>query len=471
MFVIGHTGAYASIMKKQGTILIVDDDEDIILALRILLKQHYKSVYTETNPYHLPRLLRQYEPDVILLDMNFRKGMSDGSEGMSWLKKVKELQSNVQVIMITAYSDVTKAVEAVKAGASDFIEKPWRNEKLLATIHAVYELSQTHTKLSNAREVQSVMSEALDQPFSDVIGNSRPMQEVLKTVEKVASTDANVLILGENGVGKEVIARALHRRSHKNGEVFLPVDLGAIPETLFESELFGHKRGAFTGAVEDRVGRFQLANGGTIFLDEIGNITPSMQSKLLQALQTRTITPVGSDKSITVDVRVICATNQPLREMVSKGKFREDLFYRINTVELHLPALRERGDDVGLLTKHFLDQFMRKYQKKSMTIDPEVLTKLKEYHWPGNIRELQHMVERAVILSDGNSIKPSDFHLSDVLLNKESRPTSLNLLDNEKRLILEAVDKFNGNISKAAEALGLTRAALYRRLEKFGIQH
>ena len=315
------------------------------------------------------------------------------------------------------------------------------------------------------------MSETMDQPFSDVIGRSRAMQMILKTVDKVADTDANVLILGENGVGKEVIARALHRHSQKRGEIFLPVDLGAIPETLFESELFGHKRGAFTGAVEDRVGRFQLAHGGTIFLDEIGNIPLSIQSKLLHALQTRTITPVGSDRSVTVDVRVICATNQPLRDMVSKGDFREDLYYRINTVELHMPALRDRGDDIVLLTQHFLDQFMRKYQKKNMNIDPEVMNKLKEYRWPGNIRELQHMVERAVILSDGNTIKPSDFHLSDVLLNKESKPATLNLVDNEKRLIVEAIDKFNGNISKAAQALGLTRAALYRRLEKFGIQH
>nr|HQU61055.1 sigma-54 dependent transcriptional regulator [Saprospiraceae bacterium] len=291
-------------MKKQGTILIVDDDEDINLTLSLLLRQHYQSIFTEQNPYHLPRLLRQYEPDVVLLDMNFNKGRSDGEEGLSWLRKIKELSPDVQVIMITAYSDVPRVVEAIKAGAADFVEKPWRNEKLLATIHAVFALSQSQTKLTEARTVQSAMSEAMDQPFSEVIGRSQAMQAVLKTVDKVAATDATILILGENGVGKEVIARAIHRKSHRAKGVFIPVDMGAIPESLGESELFGHKKGAFTGAVDDRVGRFQLAHGGTLFLDEIGNIPLSMQSKLLQALQSLTITPVGSDRSTKVDIRV-----------------------------------------------------------------------------------------------------------------------------------------------------------------------
>lgn len=456
-------------MKKQGAILIVDDDEDINLALGMLLKPHYKSVFTETNPYHLPRLLDQYEPDVVLLDMNFSKGRSDGQEGLTWLRKVKELRPAVQVIMVTAYSDVSRAVEAVKAGATDFLEKPWRNEKLLATVHAVFELSQTQTRLAEARTVQSAMSAALDQPFSDIIGRSAPMLAVLKTVEKVAATDANVLLLGENGVGKEVIARAIHRKSERAQPVFISVDMGAVPESLFESELFGHRKGAFTGAVEDRPGRFSLANSGTLFLDEIGNIPPALQAKLLQALQTHTVTPVGGDRHVPVDIRVISATNQPLREMIAQGKFREDLLYRINTVEIFIPPLRERGEDIDLLTDHFLQRYARKYRKDGLTIHPDARAKLRRYAWPGNVRELQHIVERAVILCDGDRLLPADFHLSDVLLSSRSTSQTLNLFDHEKRLISEAIERYQGNISKAAEALGLTRAALYRRMEKHGM--
>lgn len=456
-------------MKTPGTILIVDDDEDINLALSMLLKPHYKSVFTETNPYHLPRLLQQYEPDVVLLDMNFSKGRSDGQEGLSWLRKIKELRPAVQVIMVTAYSDVSRAVEAVKAGATDFVEKPWRNEKLLATIHTVFALSQTQGRLAEARTAQSAMSAALDQPFSDIIGRSAPMQAVLKTVEKVAATDANVLILGENGVGKEVIARAIHRQSERAQAVFIPVDLGAIPESLCESELFGHRKGAFTGAVDDRAGRFQAANGGTLFLDEIGNIPLSMQAKLLQALQTHTVTPVGSDRSLPVDIRVVCATNQPLREMIAQGRFREDLLYRINTVEIQVPPLRERGDDLDLLADHFLELYARKYRKAELTIHPDARAKLRRYAWPGNVRELQHIIERAVILCEGDRLLLGDFHLADALLSNRAAAGTLNLNDHEKRLIAEALERYHGNISKAAEALGLTRAALYRRMEKHGI--
>lgn len=457
-------------MKTPGTILVVDDDEDINLTLSLLLRQHYKSVFTEENPYHLPRLLRQYEPNVVLLDMNFSKGRSDGEEGLSWLRKIKELSPDTQVIMITAYGDVPKVVEAIKAGAADFVEKPWRNEKLLATIHAVFALSQAKAKLSEARTMQSAMSEAMGQPFSDVIGESEAMQAVLRTVAKVAGTDANILILGENGVGKEVIARAIHRQSHRAKAVFVPVDMGAIPESLCESELFGHKKGAFTGAVENRVGRFQMAHGGTLFLDEIGNIPISMQPKLLQALQSLTITPVGSDRSSKVDIRLISATNQPLRELIAQGRFREDLLYRINTVEIHIPPLRERPGDVELLADHYLNLYARKYRKGELSVQPEVYQKLRSYAWPGNVRELQHMVERAVILCDGSTIKSSDFHLSGMLVTDESAVQTLNLMENEKRLILEALDKYSGNISRVADALGLTRAALYRRLEKHDIQ-
>jgi len=456
-------------MNKQGTILIIDDDEDILLTLSMLLKPHYKSVFTESNPYHLPRLLRQYEPDVVLLDMNFSKGRSDGSEGLSWLRKIKEISPEKQVIMITAYSDVATAVEALKSGAADFIEKPWRNEKLLATINAGFALARSHQQLAQAQTVQSELSHALDRPFSEVIGRSEGMQRLLKTVEKVAATDANVLILGENGAGKEVIARAVHRCSQRAEAVFVPVDMGAIPETLFESELFGHKKGAFTGAVADRAGRFQLAQGGTLFLDEIGNMSPAAQAKLLQALQTLQVTPVGSDRSLQIDTRIICATNQPLRDMIAQGRFREDLLYRINTVELHIPPLRERGEDIDLLTDHFLSFYSRKYRKKVLRILPETRQLLRRYAWPGNVRELQHTLERAVILCDEETISPSDFQFPQP--GSGPAAATLNLDDNEKRLITEALEKYRGNISKAAQALGLTRAALYRRMEKHQIEH
>jgi two-component system response regulator HydG len=456
-------------MNKQGTILIIDDDEDILLTLSMLLKPQYKSVFTESNPYHIPRLLRQYEPDVILLDMNFSKGRSDGSEGLSWLRKIKEINPEQQVIMITAYSDVATAVEALKSGATDFIEKPWRNEKLLATINAGFALAYSNQQLSQAQTLQTELSQAIDRPFSEVIGHSESMQRLMKTVEKVAVTDANILILGENGAGKEVIARAVHRCSQRAGAVFVSVDMGAIPETLFESELFGHKKGAFTGAVADRAGRFQLAQGGTLFLDEIGNMSPSAQSKLLQALQTLQITPVGSDRSVQIDTRVICATNQPLREMIAQGRFREDLLYRINTVELHIPPLRERGDDIDLLADHFLAMYARKYRKNAFRLLPETRQLLRRYTWPGNVRELQHTLERAVILCDDEIISPSDFQFPQLAAGQTA--VTLNLDDNEKRLITEALEKYRGNISKAAQALGLTRAALYRRMEKHQIEH
>lgn len=456
-------------VKQPGTILIVDDEEDINLSLKLLLRQHYKSVFTENNPYHLPRLLRQYEPDVVLLDMNFSKGKSDGAEGLSWLRKVKELRPATHVIMITAYSDVPMAVEAIKSGAADFVEKPWRNEKLISTVRTVFELSQSQNKLHEAQSVGRLMSETLDQPFSEIIGTSKVMQHVMHMAEKVAMTDANVLILGENGTGKEVIARAIHRKSARSHKVFIAADMGAIPESLFESEMFGHRKGAFTGAIEDRSGRFQLAHGGTLFLDEIGNIPMSMQSKLLQALQTHSIMPVGGDRPVQVDIRVICATNQSLKEMIAKGTFREDLLYRINTVELKVPPLRERGDDIALLTDYFLKVYAKKYHKEDITIDSSVHSRIREYGWPGNVRELRHMIERAVILCDGDVITRHDFNIIDAPVQAPGQTATFNLLENEKKLVYEALEKYDGNISRAAQALGLTRAALYRRLEKFGM--
>ena len=459
-------------MKQAGTILIVDDEEDILFSLRMFLKQHFERVFTEENPQHLPRLLKQYEPDVLLLDMNFRKGDTSGEEGLQWLQKAVETRPGVQVIMITAYGEVEKAVRALKTGAADFVEKPWRNEKLLATVHAAFNLSRSRQEVQQLQTRQRALTEQLGQGGSgDIVGQSPAVVEVFKTIDKVAGTDANILILGENGTGKELVARAIHKASGRRDQAFINVDLGAIPESLFESELFGHKKGAFTDAREDRAGRFEAAEGGTLFLDEIGNLSLPMQAKLLAALQNREIIRVGSNKAIPVDIRLICATNMPLYEMVREKTFRQDLLYRINTVELNLPSLRAREGDVVLLAEHFLRQYAKKYQKGELELHPSARQKLEQYPWPGNIRELRHAIERAVILSEKNILTPGDFLLHpDFHQSPDFRTDeTLNLEEMEKKLIQRAMTKHQGNISKAADELGLTRAALYRRLEKHGL--
>lgn len=458
-------------MGKKGTILVIDDEEDILFSLKFLLKQHFASVFTDQNPYHLPRLLRLHEPDVVILDMNFGKGRDSGSEGLEWLGKVKEIMPQVPVVTMTAYGDVGIAVEALKSGAVDFVEKPWRNEKMVATIRAAYEHGQTERKVERLEESQRALSQVMDKGFKDIIGESAEMQKVFKTLDKVADTDAHVLILGENGTGKELIARALHRKSLRASEVFIPVDLGSIPESLFESEIFGHKKGSFTGAHQDRIGRFQAASGGTLFLDEIGNIPLASQAKLLHALQTHQIVPVGSNQQIKVDIRLICATNMPLYEMVEEGTFRQDLLYRINTVELHLPALRDREGDVPLLADFYLNEYKRKYQKPDLDVSTQTLDKLAGYRWPGNIRELRHIIERAVIMCEGKRIEPDDIILSNPTKQADGigMPESMTLEEVEERLIRMAMKKHQGNVSKAASELGLTRTSLYRRLQKYGI--
>lgn len=461
-------------MAKRGTILIVDDEEDILFSLKFLLKQHFKSVFTDQNPYHLPRLLRTYDPDVVLLDMNFGKGRDSGKEGLEWIGKIKEISSNVPVVTMTAYGDVQIAVEALKTGAHDFIEKPWRNEKLLATLHAAFEHARSNQKVEKLENKTRALTESMDQAFgSTIIGSSKPMQEVFRTIDKVAGTDAHVLILGENGTGKELVARALHRKSLRADQVFIPVDLGAIPETLFESEIFGHRKGAFTGAHQNRVGRFEAASGGSLFLDEIGNLPLPSQAKLLHALQTHEIVPVGSNKHIKVDIRLICATNMPLYQMVKEQTFRQDLLYRINTVEIQLPPLRDREGDIPLLVQSFLNLYRKKYHKPDLEVSPMAMQKLEDYHWPGNIRELRHLVERAVIMCDQDMISHEDIILKTPSQEQgESTttiPTHLTLEEAEEQMIRLAMKKNQGNISKAAAELGLTRTSLYRRLEKYGI--
>jgi DNA-binding NtrC family response regulator len=467
--------------SKIGTILAVDDNADVLTSLRLLLKQHFAMIHTEANPEVIPTLLKSTRYDVILLDMNFTKDVSSGAEGFEWLSRIRALDTDVPVIMLTAYGDVSTAIRAIKEGATDFVLKPWQNEKLVATINSAISLSSSRREVETLRTSERALKSALSvgsggNQNQDFIVASPAMQHINSLVEKVAATDANVLILGENGTGKEVIARELHRRSLRAKEVFIGVDMGALPETLFESELFGTMKGAFTDAKEDRAGRFEIASGGTLFLDELGNLGLPAQSKLLAALQNRTITRLGSSKQIPLNIRLICATNMPLYEMVEQKQFRQDLLYRINTVEIHLPPLRERKEDIPILAEYFLRSYCAKYRKPLLRLAPAALKKLEQYPWRGNIRELQHTLERLVIMTDGNVIEASDIALSGTAPTQQTQPSggglvveNLNLDDVEKTVIRKALLKHNGNVSHAADELGLTRAALYRRMEKYGL--
>jgi len=450
--------------------MIVDDDVDVLLAARLFLKQHFTIVHTEKNPENIPTLFKSECYDVVLLDMNFSRDATSGKEGFHWLNKILEIDPVAVVIFITGYGDVELAVQGIKEGATNFILKPWDNQKLLATITANLKVRHSKQELEELRSKQKVLIANQDQAYGNLIGNSAGMQKVMYTVEKVAKTDANVLILGENGTGKELIARAIHRSSSRNKEIFINVDLGAISESLFESELFGFKKGAFTDAKEDRAGRFEAANKGTIFLDEIGNLTLPLQSKLLSVLQNRTVVRLGTNRDIPIDIRLICATNMPLYQMVKEGKFRQDLLYRINTVEIQLPPLRERIDDIALLVNHFLGIYCKKYKMPMKTLHSSTLKRLEKHNWPGNIRELQHSVERAVIMSESHILQPQDFFMSSIDDNTENDlPNLTNLEETEKLLVRKVIDKHGGNISKAAKELGLTRASLYRRIEKHGL--
>lgn len=456
-------------MNEGGKILMIDDDEDVLLAAKMLLKKYNYHVIIEKNPNKIPFLLNNDTYDVILLDMNFSKDTTSGKEGFQWLAQIREKDPHAVVIMITAFGDVEMAVKALKEGATDFILKPWQNEKLIATISTAIRLKKSYNEVDKLRKAKQMLEEQISQPFRDIIGQSQAIKDVFALIDKVAKTDANVLILGENGTGKELIARAIHQKSLRHDGSFVSVDMGAITETLFESELFGHKKGAFTDAREDRPGRFELANGGSLFLDEIGNLSMNLQSKLLNALQSRKITRVGSNQSMDIDIRLICATNMPLAQMVKEGRFRQDLLYRINTVEIHIPALYERVDDIPLLANHFLNYYAKKYRKDVLSITPEAMTKLKKYPWPGNVRELQHALERAVIMADSPTLQESDFLFSRKGNESNAGADTLNLDEVEKAAVIKAIQLHNGNISKAADELGLTRASLYRRMEKYGI--
>ncbi|GAB3990941.1 sigma-54 dependent transcriptional regulator [Spirosoma daeguense] len=460
---------------QDAKLLLVDDDPDVLLAARLLLKRHVASVEIEKNPEKLPFLLNNNRYDAIVLDMNFQRDVSSGREGFAWLDRILDIAPDSRVILFTAYGDVEMAVRAIKAGAVDFVLKPWQNDKFLETIRkAVEAKSEDREEVGqvNGKKNGKEQSDKKSTKQTNIIGSA--MRPILDTVEQVAPTDANVLILGENGTGKDLIARAIHEHSDRRDKPFVSVDVGALTESLFESELFGHVKGAFTDARDDRAGRFEEANGGTIFLDEIGNLSPAQQARLLTVLQQRQVTRVGSNKARQIDVRLICATNADLNERVADRSFRQDLLYRINTIELHLPSLRERPGDIGQLAEFFLKKYAKQYNRSVSGISPALLIEMKQYHWPGNVRELQHAVERAVILArpeltPGTMLEPTNFVFKNGTATPSLASETLQLEDMERQLIKQAMQKHRGSITDVARELGLSRQALYRRLEKFGL--
>lgn len=455
--------------RHKAHILVIDDNTEVLHTARMVLKPLFTQITTESNPQQINYLIRHHQYHVILLDMNYTTGATSGKEGLFWLKQILEIRPDQQVVMMTAYGDLKLAVEAMKVGAADFIVKPWENEKFQATMLSAFNHSQSKKELSDLRQKQSKVNEILSEPGHQIIGNSLAMQEVFNTIDKVAKTDAHVLILGENGTGKELVAKAIHQKSMRASEIFVKVDLGALSESLFESELFGHKKGAFTDAKEDRTGRFVLADQGTLFLDEIGNLSLPMQAKMLTAIQNKAVTPVGIDHPIKTDCRIISATNENLPELVAHKNFREDLLYRINTVEIVIPPLRNREEDIALLSQHFLSVFNHKYRKE-LELTHEAIAYLNEYAWPGNVRELEHAVERAVIMADDVKLTPTDFLLGTRHKQPSKSRDTYNIDEIEKQTIEDAIDKFQGNMTKVAQALGLGRTTLYRKLEKYGIR-
>ena len=455
-------------VNKLGKILIVDDNEDVLFALNLLLEPYTEKIKVATTPDRIEYFMTTFHPDLILLDMNFSRDAISGQEGFESLKQILQIDPQAIVIFMTAYTDTDKAVRAIKAGATDFIPKPWEKDKLLATLTSGMRLRQSQQEVSILKEQVEVLS-GQNTSENDIIGESSVMQEVFTTINKLSNTDANILILGENGTGKDVIARLIYRCSPRYGKPFVTIDLGSIPEQLFESELFGFEKGAVTDAKKSKAGRMEVATNGTLFLDEIGNLSLPMQSKLLTAIEKRQISRLGSTQTVPIDVRLICATNADIRQMVEDGNFRQDLLYRINTIEIHIPPLRERGNDIILLADHFLDRYTRKYKKEIHGLTREAKNKLLKYVWPGNVRELQHTIERAVILGDGSMLKPENFLFHTTSKQKKEEEVILNLEQLERQAIEKALRISNGNISRAAEYLGITRFALYRKLEKLGL--
>ena len=454
--------------KQHARLLVIDDDYDVLKSAFVLLKRYYSQVEIEQVPENVMQKIRKESYDIILLDMNFQRGKRDGEEGFHWLNQILKSDPNAIVILITAFGDTDLAVRAIKAGAVDFVLKPWKNQKLLATINSSLQLSNSRKEVQKLKLTQQHLIHDSNRA-NQIIGQSVAIRDCISIAEKVGKTDADVLIMGENGTGKELVAREIHNMSPRSNNVFISVDLGSLSENLFESELFGHVKGAFTDAKEDKPGRFELADGGTIFLDEIGNLSPGLQSKLLTVLQKKTVIRVGSSEEIPVDFRLISATNQPLHEMVKRFEFREDLLYRINVVEIHVPPLRERAEDIPLLMEYYLEYYIKKYNKPALKISPKTYEKLRKYGWPGNIRELQHMVERSVILNDHKLLTFQDFMPGKGQLGEQLQKEPSRLDDMEKRHILKIIDKNKGNITRAARDLGISRTALHRRIRKYGL--
>lgn len=451
---------------KKGNILIVDDNKNVLSALRILLSDYFENIVLLTSPNTLMSELRDKNPDVVLLDMNFSAGINSGNEGLFWLSEIKKADEELPVVLFTAYADIDLAVKALKGGATDFVVKPWDNAKLLATLQSAYSLRQSRKEVKKLREKQSVLNRDIQKEEDICWGKSPAMQRLLTMIKKVAVTDANVLITGENGTGKELIAKMIHRYSPRAAETLISVDMGAVIETLFESELFGHVKGAFTDAKTDRSGKFEAADGGSLFLDEIGNLSYPLQAKLLSALQTRHITRVGSNKSISVDIRLISATNKNLFKSVKEGEFREDLLYRINTIHLEVPPLRERREDIPQLADFFLRRLARKYGKSDLKLGEKTLCKLESYAWPGNVRELEHAIEKAVILSDNQELQPNDFYMR-TPDETSFVVESFTLEEMERILIEKALRKYDNNISAVAAELGISRPTLYSKIRKY----
>ncbi|NNE78300.1 MAG: sigma-54-dependent Fis family transcriptional regulator [Pricia sp.] len=451
----------------DAKILVVDDNKSVLSALEILLQFEYKTVNVISNPNQISSFPNLNEYDIVLLDMNFSAGVNSGNEGLYWLREIRKKAPQISVIMMTAYGAIDLAVKALKEGAADFVLKPWNNDKLLATVKSAFELRKSQRQVTQLKQKENNLKQVINQNKNYIIGNSKALNAVLNLVSKVAKTEVNVLITGENGTGKELIARELHKLSSRNMEVFIPVDMGSISENLFESELFGHIKGSFTDAKEDRAGKFEAATGGSLFLDEIGNLSLQAQAKLLSAIQNKTIVRVGSNKAIPVDIRLICATNENLDKMVADGLFREDLLYRINTIRVEVPPLRERDGDILILADFYLKKFNAKYGKPGLRINQSAQEKLMTYSWPGNVRELLHTIERAVILSEGNVLKPEDFLLNvKSSLSFESGPETLEEM--ELVMITNALNKNEGNYSAAAEQLGISRQTLYNKMKKLG---
>ncbi len=454
---------------KTGNILIVDDNQSVLNSLELLLKHHFNRIIKLKFPAQINTLLAAEDIDVILLDMNFTAGINSGNEGIYWLHRILAEDPSLVVVMITAYGDVELAVKAIKEGATDFITKPWDNQKLLTTVQAALALHQSKKEVKNLQLKQKQLKDDINRNFPTIIGRSPVMQELMKTIEKVAVTDANVLLSGENGTGKELIAREIHRKSKRNRNDFVSVDLGSLSESLFESEMFGHQKGAFTSANEDRIGRFESASGGTLFLDEIGNLSFSLQAKMLTAIEQRRIVRLGSNRELPIDIRLVTASNKDLPGMVKEGLFREDLFYRLVTVQIEVPPLRERGEDIILLAEHYLKLYCTKYDKPGLRFKKEAVDKLSTYFWPGNIRELRHTVEKAVILSEQNLLGAADFNFNIRQEPTEPFREGISLEEAERFIISGTLSRHKRNITDAAKELGIGRQTLYRKIEKYGL--